>query len=228
VAFCIQCGAQNPDDAVFCLGCGQALYHLPKPGRQKLTLVLSALLLVLTLVATTLWLEETHRTAQDSPITVPQPQAKPTKPNVDSVLTIIAMDRKGSAFSQGSGFILTSDGLAGSNYHVLEGAASAFASSSDGRTFEVGLIEGADLDKDLIIFQLYLRGSKAKPHDLPHVILGSSTDLAVGERVIAIGSPQGLEDTVSDGIVSAIREVESVRFLQITAPVSPGSSGGPV
>lgn len=63
---------------------------------------------------------------------------------------------------------------------------------------------------------------------MPHVTLGSSLDLAVGERVIAIGSPQGLENSVSDGILSAIREVDSVRYLQITAPISPGSSGGPV
>lgn len=228
MTFCIQCGAQNPDDALFCLGCGQALYRLPKLRRRKSTLLLSLLLLVVTVVATALWLEQKHGSAQDKPPTVSQTETKRTAPNTDSVLTIIALDRKGSAISQGSGFVLTADGLAGSNYHVLEGAARALASSSDGRSFEVGLIEGADLDKDLVVFQLYPRGSKVKPEDLPHVTLGSSTDLTVGEKVIAIGSPQGLEDTVSDGILSAIREVDSVRFLQITAPVSPGSSGGPV
>jgi S1-C subfamily serine protease len=229
VTFCIQCGEQNPDDAVFCLGCGQALYRLPKVRRLKLTLVISALLLVTAVVGLALWFEQAHRNAQDKPPTPTQTtKADRAAPNTDSVLTIIALDPKGSTISQGSGFVLTSDGLAGSNYHVLKGAAGALASSADGRIFEVGLIEGVDLDKDLIVFQLYPRGSKAKPHDLPHVTLGSWTDLAVGEKVIAIGSPEGLEDTVSDGILSAIREVDSVRFLQITAPVSPGSSGGPV
>jgi S1-C subfamily serine protease len=140
---------------------------------------------------------------------------------------IIAFDRKGSPFSQGSGFILTAGGLAGSNYHVIKGAARAFASSPDGRVYDVGRIEGADLDKDLVVFQLYPRGSKQRAHDLSHVTLGSSSNFGIGERVIAIGSPQGLE-TVSDGILSAVREVDGTRFLQITAPVSPGSSGGPV
>lgn len=146
----------------------------------------------------------------------------------DSVLMLVALDRKGAAISQGSGFILTPDGLAGTNYHVIQGASSVVASFPDGRTFDLGMIEGADLDKDLVVFQLYSKGTQAKPTDLPHVTLGSSKDAAVGEKVIAIGNPQGLENTVSDGILSAIRDVDSVRYLQITAPISPGSSGGPV
>jgi S1-C subfamily serine protease len=229
MAFCIQCGMQNPDDAVFCLGCGQALYRPPKPRRRKLVLVLSALAVGAILIATGLWLEQTSKSVQDKTASVARPtETTRIEPSTASVLTIIAFDRKGSAISQGSAFVLTSDGLAGSNYHVLEGATRASASSSDGRVFDVGLIDGADLDKDLVIFQLYTRGSKVKPHDLSHVTLGASTDLVVGEKVIAIGSPQGLENTVSDGILSAIREVDTVRFLQITAPVSPGSSGGPI
>ena len=58
--------------------------------------------------------------------------------------------------------------------------------------------------------------------------LGSSIDVTVGQKVIAIGSPQGLENTVSDGILSGVRDYKSIRYLQITAPISPGSSGGPV
>ncbi len=58
------------------------------------------------------------------------------------------------------------------------------------------------------------------------VILGNSDDLQVGERVLAIGNPYGWENTVSDGLISGIREIDDFKLLQITAPISPGSSGG--
>jgi S1-C subfamily serine protease len=145
-----------------------------------------------------------------------------------AVLTIVGTNRTGTPEKQGSGFILTADGLAGSNYHVLKGVSHAVAGCCDGRVFEIRSIEGVDLDKDLVVFQIYEKGSQYKPHDLPHVILGTSRDSNVGERIITIGSPEGLENTMSDGILSAIREYDAVRLLQITAPISPGSSGGPV
>ena len=229
MAFCIQCGVHNPEGGVFCLSCGQTLYHPTGSSRQKLILILPGLAMAAILVITGLWLGHPVKSTQDKTASVAHP-AEQTRiePSTAAALTIVAFDRKGSAISQGSGFILTSEGLAGSNYHVLEGATRALASCSDGRIFDVRAIDGADLRKDLVIFQLYARGTKVKPHDLIHVTLGSSTNLVVGEKVIAIGSPQGLENTVSDGILSAVREVDSMRFLQITAPVSPGSSGGPV
>jgi S1-C subfamily serine protease len=146
----------------------------------------------------------------------------------EAVLMIVGMNAKGSPVSQGSGFLLSSDGLAGSNYHVVRGATKAYAECCNGRKFEVLSIEGADLEKDLVVFQLYEIGKIEKPQNLPHVVFAPSKDLKVGQRVIAVGSPQGLENTVSDGILSAIRESDSVRYLQITAPISPGSSGGPV
>jgi S1-C subfamily serine protease len=146
----------------------------------------------------------------------------------EAVLTIVGMNAKGSPVSQGSGFIVSSDGLAGSNYHVLRGVTRAFAECCNGRKFEILSVEGADLHKDLVVFQLYEVGSIEKPRNLPHVTFAPSNVLKVGQRVIAVGSPQGLENTVSDGILSAIRESDSVRYLQITAPISPGSSGGPI
>ena len=147
---------------------------------------------------------------------------------VDAVLTIVSYRSDGSALEQGSGFILSPDGLAGSNYHVLRGATKAVAQCCNGRVFQIGTIDGIDLDKDLVTFQLYDPDTGTKPHDLPSITLGTSASMSVGQKVIVIGSPQGLENTVSDGILSAVREYQSIRYLQITAPISPGSSGGPV
>jgi len=160
---------------------------------------------------------------------VPKPSTESTVPIPDkAVLTIVGTNRTGSTVIQGSGFILTSSGLGGTNYHVLEGVSRATAECCDGRVFEIGPIEGVDAKRDLVVFQLHQSGSENDPQALPHVVLGSSRNLTIGEKVIVIGSPQGLENTVSDGILSATREYDNVRYLQITAPISPGSSGGPV
>ena len=79
-----------------------------------------------------------------------------------------------------------------------------------------------DKENDLVIL-------KAKGKDLPFVKIGDIAKMNIGEKVYVISSPQGLENTISDGILSGIREIDSKRkILQITAPVSKGSSGGPV
>ena len=158
----------------------------------------------------------------------PDDHSQKTRQLDEAVLMIVGLNAKGSPVSQGSGFIIDSDGLAGSNFHVLRGVTRAFAECCGGRKFEIHSIEGADLDKDLVVFQLYEPESSQKPKYLPHVTFAPTKDLKVGQRVVAVGSPQGLENTVSDGIISAVRESDSVRYLQITAPISPGSSGGPV
>ena len=66
------------------------------------------------------------------------------------------------------------------------------------------------------------------PNDLPFLTIGSSQGVAVGDRVATISSPEGLTNSVTDGLVSAVRRDENESLLQITAPISPGSSGGPV
>ncbi len=237
VAFCINCGVHNPDDAVFCLSCGQTLYRLPKRvgarkvvGWRRVRVPVLVFLLVILAVVVVLSLRKSATTEQNSNNTAKPPAEHSAKPKQldEAVLTIVGMDTKGSAVSQGSGFILSSDGLAGSNYHVFRGVTRAFAECCNDRKFEIVEVEGADLAKDLVVFQLYEVGKIEKPQGLPHVVFAPSNDLKVGQRVIAVGSPQGLENTVSDGILSAIRESDSVRYLQITAPISPGSSGGPV
>ena len=237
VAFCINCGAHNPEDAVFCLSCGQTLYRPPQGvvshkvvDWRRVRVPLLVLLLAILLGAIGISIRKAGTSEQNS-ITTAKPLVdhSPKATQLDeAVLMIVGMNAKGSPVSQGSGFILSSDGLAGSNYHVFRGVTRAFAECCNGRKFEILSVEGADLEKDLVVFQLYEVGRTEKPQGLPHVVFAPSRELKVGQRVIAVGSPQELENTVSDGILSAIRESDSVRYLQITAPISPGSSGGPV
>jgi S1-C subfamily serine protease len=234
VAFCINCGGQNGEDADFCRSCGQRLYRdskrsaLGRTNQERRKRLLIALLTSLVAAAgiIALWVLN-RRNPNPRPASAELARPK-TAPIDEAVLTILGTNGSGSSEVQGSGFILTTDGLAGTNYHVLKGTTQAVAECCNGRVFEIRSIEGADLVRDLVVFQLYERGDADKPQNLPHITLGSSNDVAVGDKIIAIGSPQGLQNTVSDGIVSAIREDESIRYLQITAPISPGSSGGPV
>ena len=106
------------------------------------------------------------------------------------------------------------------NWHVLKGASDAVVVLPSGESYDrVAFLDG-DSVADVAVLKIPGFG-------LP-TVQASATLPAVGEQVVVIGSPLGLEQTVSDGIVSATRLVEGRTLLQITAPISPGSSGGPV
>ena len=109
------------------------------------------------------------------------------------------------------------------NYHVIKGASSAIVKLPDGAFYDVDGVVAFDKARDLAVI-------KAHGQNFRVVTLGNSDRVQVGEEIVAIGSPLSLESTVSSGIVSGIRTIEEEggKFLQITAPISPGSSGGPL
>jgi len=138
-----------------------------------------------------------------------------------STVLLVMEDSNGQPLSLGSGFLVR-DGAIASNLHVVEGAARGYAKLVGEKTkYDIEGITAVDPERDLVILKI----SAARSQSLP---LGNSDDVQVGEPVYAVGNPQGLEGTFSQGIVSSIREVGSDKLLQITAPISPGSSGGPV
>jgi len=140
-----------------------------------------------------------------------------------SVVIVFAYDNKGEFLQLGSGFFISQNGDIITNYHVLQGASSAEVKTSDGKTYPITYIIAEDEQSDII------RLSVDIPSKYVHSLSLNATVPEVGERIIVYGSPLGLEKTVSDGIVSAIREVPGYgKLIQITAPVSPGSSGSPV
>lgn len=124
--------------------------------------------------------------------------------------------------SQGSGFIVTTDGYIVTNYHVIDGANAATIVTSDGEDHKVSLI---GYDKNLDVALLKIDGT------YDDLILDNSDDVNVGESVVVIGNPLGLQFSVSQGIVSAIHRpgpngLEA--YIQIDAALNPGNSGGPL
>lgn len=121
----------------------------------------------------------------------------------------------------GSGFIVDSSGTIVTNLHVIEGAAAVTVTLANGDSFDQLKIRAFDERKDLAILQI--PGFK-----LPVLSLGDSDDAEVGDPVVLIGSPFGLENTVSTGVVSGIRPFEGFRIIQTDAAANPGNSGGPL
>ena len=122
----------------------------------------------------------------------------------------------------GSGFILSADGFIMTNAHVVEGADEVVVTLTDGREFSARVV-GADRRTDIAVV-------KIEATRLPTVRIGDVSRLRVGEWVMAIGSPFGLESTVTAGIVSARqRETgEFLPFIQTDVAINPGNSGGPL
>jgi len=137
-----------------------------------------------------------------------------------SVVSIKTKDIANRDLGMGSGFIISEDGIILTNFHVLQGAYSAEVKFEDIVFENCMLIRGISrLDIALI---------KIEAKDLPALPIGDSDNLESGQEIVAIGNPWGLERSVSDGLISAIRTKDNVRLIQMTAPVSFGSSGGPI
>lgn len=138
-----------------------------------------------------------------------------------STVLLVMEDANGQPLSFGSGFFVR-DGAIASNLHVVEGAARGYAKLVGQKTkYDIEGIAAIDAKRDLVVLKVHAPGTRA-------VSLGRSDAVQVGESVYAVGNPLGLEGTFSQGIISSIREVGTDKLLQITAPISPGSSGGPV
>ena len=122
----------------------------------------------------------------------------------------------------GSGFVLTSDGFIMTNAHVVDGADEVVVTLTDKREFKARIV-GADARSDVAVVKIDASG-------LPAVKVGDVSRLRVGEWVMAIGSPFGLENTVTAGIVSAKQRDtgDYLPFIQTDVPINPGNSGGPL
>jgi S1-C subfamily serine protease len=125
---------------------------------------------------------------------------------------------------QGSGLIVSRDGKIATNLHVIRDLKTAGVQLASGEIFDVLSVLAFDDRKDLAII-------KVAGFDLPTVDLGNSNEIRSGERVVAIGSPLGLQGTVTTGVVSAVRDDPAgagFKLIQTDASLNPGNSGGPL
>ena len=135
--------------------------------------------------------------------------------------------RRFKTTSLGSGVIVAADGTIMTNVHVIQRASRIRVTLIDQREFDAKLV-GADADADIAVLRVKAGG------DLPYIPFGASSDLMIGETVIAIGNPFGLSHTVTTGVVSAVgrslhdEERTYTDFIQTDASINPGNSGGPL
>jgi len=140
-----------------------------------------------------------------------------------SIVVVIAYGDEGKRLGHGTGFFLNQEGDVITNHHVLEGASRVEVKTHGGNIYKVKRVLANDKEGDLIRLAIDLQGDTMRPMPL------SDSIPEVGERIFVMGTPLGLERTVSDGIISAVREIpEFGKIIQLTAPISPGSSGSPV
>ncbi len=193
--------------------------------------VLILLMVALLVVADSLAQDKRTQTLNKPPTRVPLSASVIAQKTLPSVVLIIAPDPNGETVTLGSGFFVTADIIA-TNYHVIENASEAYAKRLDiSRQFTIVGSVAIDEKNDLALLRVggaVRDNSDADLFDFKRpqpLSLAAGYEGEVGDDVYVVGNPEGYEGTFSKGIISALRGND---YVQITAPISPGSSGGPV
>lgn len=137
----------------------------------------------------------------------------------NAVVLLEPLDDQGRQIGQGSGFVVTSNGAIVTNLHVIQGAATIRVKLASGDVYNTADVVDFDQLKDSAVI-------KIRGFQLPVVKLGDSDRVATGDSIVAISSPEGLTNSLTTGVISGIRRLETHRVFQITAPIGQGSSGG--
>jgi S1-C subfamily serine protease len=226
------------------------MYRMPaNRGASKLAALRSFQCLALTVLAMGLWPAQAATRApadsQPHPVTPRGDLGGDERNNIDvfklvapSVVHITTLESETDLFTMnteqvprgtGTGFVWDKDGDIITNYHVIENADAAKVTLADQSTYKATLV-GAFPDRDIAVLHVAAPADKLKP-----IMLGQSGNLQVGQKVLAIGNPFGLDQTLTTGIVSALgRQIESVTrrpirgVIQTDAAINPGNSGGPL
>lgn len=158
-----------------------------------------------------------------SPVWAVNDLTKLVKSIQPAVATVVVYDVNGDVANIGTGFFIDKTGILVTNHHVLLGKFSAEIRTAGGSTYAIKTVIAESQATDLIKVRVDI------PPEKVHWLKVSAKPPLVAQHVVVVGSPMGLEQSVSDGIVSSVREIPGLgTFYQMSAPISPGSSGSPV
>jgi len=181
--------------------------------------------LLATLLFTSAQAQQAQATA-NAPLLVQKDGAEAVFASAASKVVFLITRKSGELYARASGVILTADGYIATNYHALQGADAVEVrffpdaeNSDDYQSFNSAKLLYADAGRDIAIL-------KVTSKSLPFLECRTGCKPRIGETVYAIGNPKGLSNTISEGIVSALRSLDKEDVLQHTAAISPGSSGG--
>ncbi|MFT5121494.1 MAG: serine protease Do [Kiritimatiellia bacterium] len=139
----------------------------------------------------------------------------------NSIVLIKGADRWGESSGLGTGFVVGTNGVIASNWHVIGQNRAFTVQFPDGQTYKPTHVLGVDRNRDLALIKIDAK-------DLIPIVLGDSDAVTVGQSIMAIGNPLGLEFSVSRGVIAAERDLDGFDMIQVAIPLEPGSSGSPV
>lgn len=245
--YCPYCGTQIAEEIEnnisFCPSCGKRLSgntdtnklqsdeeHSSKPVKRKKGTILWIILIVLVFIVVGIFVIQRYGASENShgnvlkfifPSYSFSEDTKAIEERSNSVVLLECYDKDNDLYATGSGFVIFEDNVIATNYHVIEQEVySISAQTESGKTIKVTGIIAYDKDKDIALLKT------STPSSIEVLGTCSSETLKKGEKVVAIGSPLGLTNSVSMGVFSGLVEEDNQKFLQFTAPISPGSSGG--
>lgn len=230
---CPYCDSKLKKHTKFCPECGMPATWKEldvnalekKPTKWKLPIIIAFTLLIVATIAFIAlgdmdWFNEIP-TETTAPVIAFSDNPTAISAASQSVVKLNCYNKNGELCATGSGFACFADNVIVTNYHVIEGGVySIEASTENGRSFDVTYVLAVDEGKDIAIL------GTSSSHNLTLLQPGNSGNLQKGEKVVAIGSPLGLLNSVSTGVFSGYVNENSMNLLQFTASISSGSSGG--
>lgn len=228
MSFCTKCGAELNDEMLFCPKCGcknialsdkaeseSAYNNAPSKKKNKGLFALLALLVAAAAAAFILMFPDKEVPFSENPEAI--------SAAASSVVRLDCYDKNGELYATGSGFAMFEEGTIVTNYHVIaDGVYSITAQREDGMSFEINHVVAYDAQKDIAI----LKTNAVTGMTL--LAQGDPTLMSKGENVVAIGSPLGILNSVSEGVFSGYLSDAGESYIQFTAAISHGSSGGPL